>query len=1134
MVDHVKWDELQDALTEADPAAVLMAPRFVRRVIRLDRDLPGLGLFVPHRKSYVVGRDVARALVRPDECTELHKSRIPPIVMLIAGPDSGKLARSSKADILRVYSRRLFHAAVDRYFKMEWLPVRNRTDVRERIVRIGQAQFDEIRAILRDEGYLLPPITDAAVYAEFCAVYFEFERFAPKLLHQYFPSISHLDELGAVLREDAPADELFARALLPGAAEPHADAVAAAVAESSAESPFDPWTAANLKHVRVQALRYRFHRSRALRAARHGNDVRAALRNIAAYRVAPFPFVEEAKAEAEKAVARLVRRLTIALQLDEAGAASMARLIPTMLPGAAAGHWNQAARLLYDLQNACVDHEKDHYAVDIWAWALSLGRTPLKRPLPFLPEILAARHLRSAARRVGRIPMPPKLREEWTRVVRTAAHAAAEVVRSKFGPILAETLRANGLTPENAVDRIAFDKLVAETLDVVVAKGRFSLGNLRDVVSRNDFKLPDVKDFRDFRTGGSLLRVDRALTYIFDGVYRGGEFYLRWLLQFTSLAYGTRIGRFVTKHFALPVGLSVLLVEGLQHTLFVGAKLAFRLLETPNFANRWTTLFFALVIYAAIHSREFASRMANVGKAIGSALKIAFVDWPARLLQWPAIQKFVNSTAFTILRRAFLFPMAVAVGIVEVAPVLANTILHVVLPNEEFSIIWPQPPLYYLALAFLPAAVVFMSPLGRRMENFVIDRATWTWRRVRFDLVPGLIRLVVDFFHLLLEGMERVLYAVDERLRFHAGESQWSLVWKAAASSVWTIVEYAVRCVVNLVVEPQVNPVKHFPVVTVSHKIFIPATPTMTQLLTPVLGTEYAILTVGTLTVVVPGVCGFLAWELLMNWRLYEATRPETLKPAPIGSHGETMTRLLRPGFHSGTIPKLFAKMRRARRQEEYGGSPQKVDRLHDELEHVAESVESFVRRELLRTLSEHPAWKETTVEAEHVTLASNRVVVALGCAALGDDLVRFAFEEQLGWLAAGIVDFGWLAAATEEQRNAFAWALAGLYKRCGVPIVREQLWQALQKSVPDAETYDLADVGLIVWRSDPNAGEIVYDLATEDAVSLPKSKTDFAEPLVLRDALYSRTLLTWAAWSAYWNSAATKKEWPPGRVLPR
>ena len=53
--------ELQRILSQAEPAALLVPPRILRRVIKQDRRLGGLGLQVPHRKSYALDRDAVRA-----------------------------------------------------------------------------------------------------------------------------------------------------------------------------------------------------------------------------------------------------------------------------------------------------------------------------------------------------------------------------------------------------------------------------------------------------------------------------------------------------------------------------------------------------------------------------------------------------------------------------------------------------------------------------------------------------------------------------------------------------------------------------------------------------------------------------------------------------------------------------------------------------------------------------------------------------------------------------------------------------------------------------------------------------------------------------------------------------------------
>ena len=49
--------ELQRLLSGADPSALLVPPRLLRRVIKQERGIPGMGLQVPHRKTYVVRRD---------------------------------------------------------------------------------------------------------------------------------------------------------------------------------------------------------------------------------------------------------------------------------------------------------------------------------------------------------------------------------------------------------------------------------------------------------------------------------------------------------------------------------------------------------------------------------------------------------------------------------------------------------------------------------------------------------------------------------------------------------------------------------------------------------------------------------------------------------------------------------------------------------------------------------------------------------------------------------------------------------------------------------------------------------------------------------------------------------------------
>ena len=156
-----------------------------------------------------------------------------------------------------------------------------------------------------------------------------------------------------------------------------------------------------------------------------------------------------------------------------------------------------------------------------------------------------------------------------------------------------------------------------------------------------------------------------------------------------------------------------------------------------------------------------------------------------------------------------------------------------------------------------------------------------SWQLFSNDLIPGLFRLIMAFFRRLLDDVERLLYTVDEWLRFRSGDSRGSLVVKAVLGLFWFFVTYVVRFCVNLLVEPQINPIKHFPVVTVSHKLVL--TFVMPALTVILWSTGMNPFLAGCLAFVVqislPGIPGFLVWEFKENWRLYRANQSPILQP---------------------------------------------------------------------------------------------------------------------------------------------------------------------------------------------------------------------------------------------------------------
>src|SRR5581483_7360829 len=97
----------------------------------------------------------------------------------------------------------LFHARV--HWAFDQLVAEGKFGVeqlRQRLGEIGESEFAEIRSVLRQEDYLLPPKSDLSTYIEFAAVYWELRYFADHLLASYFPQLDQLERIDDTLLAD--------------------------------------------------------------------------------------------------------------------------------------------------------------------------------------------------------------------------------------------------------------------------------------------------------------------------------------------------------------------------------------------------------------------------------------------------------------------------------------------------------------------------------------------------------------------------------------------------------------------------------------------------------------------------------------------------------------------------------------------------------------------------------------------------------------------------------------------------------------------------------------------------------------------------------------------------------------------
>ncbi|MBL9083230.1 MAG: hypothetical protein JNK76_15560 [Planctomycetales bacterium] len=1083
--------ELESAVAAVDATAFMVPARIVRRVIRKDRELSDSGLRLPHRKTYFLGRESLLRFVEPAEIGIPSAAEVPETVILLARPEPEQLSAITRPRVLLKYWRLLFHARVHVELERSVLEGRlNEQTVDQRIAAIGRLQFEEIRTVLKQENMLLPPVDDTSIYIEFVAVYFELKFFAPRLLADYFPSIDDWSAVEALLEQDFPAKHWFAATRLPGSPEPHEQTVDDE--ETLVERRADP--AATNPRKQSDRLYCRM-MNIADRARVNGNDVRSSLmRWWAALRIGP-KLARAAREQGREDLRHLAQRLADAIEVVGTQQTAWGDLLEEMLPLAARGIWNSEARFLYDLQKACLDHERGVFHLDVMGWLKSFARRPLKRELKHQREVLIVKHLRGARDRLASLRIPAMRRKQLGDLLEAAVEHAEEELRATLRPYLVEGLDEVGLRAGNRPEEVARKKLVEELLDRVVNRGFFNMGDLRDAVSRNNLKLRDIVHWRELWTGDEALRADTALAVKLEGVYRRGEFYRRVPQWLSSAAFGTTIGRLLTKYGVIPFGGAYMVLAFVQHSL------SKKFVEERGVELRSAPLIGLLgCIVIMLYAPTFRAGCWEVLKAIGRLLHDVFVVWPKRLLETDVMRRFMATGAYRALQQ-FVFK-----------PLVSTIVLGVLLMLMQFRTIGWQG---WLGV-FVVANLLVNSKWGRAVDEWLGDLGHRSWHHLRIRIFTTVVHAITEFFDEALEAMERMLYAVDEFLRFRTGENRWTTGVKAAVGFVWYFINYLVRFCVTLLVEPQVNPIKHFPVVTVSHKIILPLAPMFTSWLAPTLGQANAWTVVISTIWLIPGVFGYLVWELKENWRLYEANRSTNLKPVVVGSHGESVVRLLRWGFHSGTIPKTYSKLRRADRKALAVGSWDGSRKYRDRLDHMEEDVEHFITREFIEILRMSAHCGPLGLELKHVVLGLNHLQIDIGNDEEAAEPLTLTLREQAGWLTARMTLPAWYERLSVEQARTFMSAVSGFYKMCGVEFVHEQIEQCF---APDVPRYDFCDQGLLVWPLGADL-PVLYDMTRPTE---PSQLVSPAEPCSLptldrQRLFFAAAPIRWAQWVDMWE----------------
>jgi len=1054
--------QFETALRAVEPAVRLAPERHLRKLLHYLRDHGHAIPRNPRRPLWVSREDLAAADVIPHAVY----SGIENPLLLLTTPDDRSLEKLPEPERLREYWQLLFEAAV--IARLEKL---HETSCVARLAALGPVAVREVRFVLEAEHFADPEASDVAVYRTFAASYLVVNAFAPQSVADFFPSLPPREEMLARIGPDVDWVSLLERTRPAGSA----DAVEAVrlnevpAAAEVAEAAGRDALLARARHVeskgnlvRAAILQQKAGApgaaldkfAQALADVLHWDDsTRAAWRHALGTLLGPaasgdWPRAARCLYELQKIPADLANEV-FAVDLVEPIRTFGRRPVKRPLPHA------RDVMLLLKLRTAQVHLHKsgldphvqqeldDLFNVEMHRFEAAI-RTKLG---PIIAAAIAGSGL-VPANRVEAVSRDKIVAELLDRIcergqlrfgnLRDAVARNHLKLQDLRGP--GEFLGGDPLL--KADTRLAYD------LDGVYRRGEFYLRALQrgsslffgtrsgrwlflyliapflaaflTLTSAIELKHIGQKAYAFASKTLAPRQVQRPVSTTETDPLTGETVVFKWgddgnLVWFVHREYdwdddGHLVWNAPEDEFEWDDDDTLVHVDPNQVLVVIqAAATSSSTTEAAHGAEPhesafppWEPVFvLGLFLLLMFHVRPFRHAFFNVTRGLLLALKSVVWDVPKRILRSRIVVAIRYSPPARFLVRYLIAPLLIAALVVFFLTLLGA--------SSGRLLRWGG---YVLGAAFL----AMNTPWGWSVQERIAESVSDGWRVLRVNLIPGIVAAVLEWFRRLANWVERRLYGVDESLRFRGGDSGGSLARKAILGLFWFPFAYLARFSFYLLIEPQVNPVKHFPVVTVSHKVILPLTPSLASALDVATGTAFWLLAC------VPGIFGFIAWELLSNWKLYAANRADKLKPATIGSHGETMSGLLRPGFHSGTVPKLFRKLRRADIRHDRLAAAQ----LHHELHHAEEGVARFVERELIALLQQSPEWAGRELKLGHVSFGCQRTAIELESG--GGSPLRLAFENRSGRIAATIEAAGWSESLDAPHRGALLAALLGLF----------------------------------------------------------------------------------------------------------
>lgn len=946
-------------------------------------------------------------------------------------------------------------------------------DVRRFLRHLDAAEQEEIRATLISEGRLAHNGSESDLAREFL-VYLallsrlERDRLAACLpildsvsLHQLTKDLAEHIDLDGIVRTCQPM-------------------LATATGKDEPERDIDPYVA------QLEARAERFHRRRQL------VDAASAMMQVA--RLSTGDRSRRAEDLAKSHLRDLVRGLRDPLHLDDSITAQLeSGLFPVLEKADQGIYITSERRLLLELQAIVDETERPAQSLDIYRWITSVGVRPIRRVLPHQETVQAARRLQAIMRHLPGVRLDEPESDALRELFRARVCICQQVLRDRFQPFLEDALDDVGLQPRHPLELVARRKLVSELIDRILADGYFSYFDVRDAISRNNLKLPDITARGEWGTDDPLLRLDRLLTFKFEGIYRTGQVHGKLLQNLTSVLFGTDWGRKAWSFFIAPYGLALVIVT-------IGIVLGRHLpggtgkQDQTSPVSTWMAWFWIASLGTAMAylfaDSRLRDRLGDWLRRIASGLHWLVEDLPLILARHPGFRSAIviplKITWYCVIKPGFMILV-----LFLLAPYL--------FPSTQAVAVW------WCVLALTMTTRPFLI-LDQRLFEILFDLVVAMRAGLLGRLLDGFDRV----YKALIKAAETALVRADEALQSRGNDSPVMTAIRVAVSLVWVPIREICRILFIVMIEPMLHPLK-LPICFVAAKVLYPVmgpmgTETWIPALSPYLGYWLAMSIVTTTIFLMPNAFGFLFWEFRENRGLYAANRPIRPRFAPAGPAGEDMRALFEPGLHGGTLPRIFSRLRKAGKPVNEGGDRARERQALKQLEDVREAVSRFIRRNLIDPLAVAPGWGsknsatfERPLEVRELRLSTHRAQVLLcspdapadSTAAL---VANFEFRGGNLW---GSFKAGhwWLSTLPPERRPGLALAAAWCLSAAGVQLNDEQ---AASLFGPMAENLKSAERTLTI-RGEGRTIQYRLDSVHDEWALTADSDPPGQEPAVIR-----------------------------------